>query len=206
LFKKIIIEDKLFFVAKHVYEPAEDSILFVENLIIRAGALVLDVGTGCGVIGITAAEKAAKVVATDINPYAVRCAKKNAQLNYLANKMFFLHGDLFSPIQTKIKFDYILFNPPYLPVEIEEHSSWLGRAWSGGATGRQIIDRFIRESPQYLARDGQIFLMQSTLSKPETTIKVFREQGLTVNVIARRSLPFFEAIVLFKATHQGVRD
>lgn len=206
MLKTIFFEDKLFFVTNNVYEPAEDSFLFVENLIISDGAVVLDVGTGCGIIGIIAAEKAAKVVAIDINPYAVRCAKKNAQLNSVKNKMFFLQGDLLSPIKTKIQFDLILFNPPYLPVEFVEHASWLGRAWSGGSTGRQIIDRFIIESPKYLTRAGQIYLMQSTLSNTEATVRKFLDQGLTVNVIAKRSLPFFETIVLLNAKHQVERD
>ena len=45
--------------SEDVYEPAEDSFLFAENLDVEKGAQVLDVGTGCGILGILAAEKAA---------------------------------------------------------------------------------------------------------------------------------------------------
>ena len=97
--KKVFFEDYVFFVSENVYEPAEDSFLFAENLVVKEGDVVLDMGTGCGILGVVAAEKAAKVVAVDVNPYAVRCAKKNAKLNGVSNKIFFVQGDLFTAIR-----------------------------------------------------------------------------------------------------------
>jgi len=82
--KKVFFADYGFHVSGNVYEPAEDSFLFAENLAVKEGEIVLDMGAGCGILGIIAAEKAAKVVAVDINPYAVRCAKENAKLNRVA--------------------------------------------------------------------------------------------------------------------------
>ena len=79
--KRVHFGNYVFNVWENVYEPAEDSFLFAENLDVEKGAQVLDVGTGCGMLGILAAEKAGNVVAVDLNPYAVRCAKENAALN-----------------------------------------------------------------------------------------------------------------------------
>ena len=93
----------------------------------------------------------------------------------------------------------ILFNAPYLPSGSIEDTSWLGRAWSGGVAGRQVVDCFISEAPKYLKRDGHVFLMQSTLSNVDETLKKVGENGLKVSVVAGCDLPFFEAIVLVKA-------
>jgi len=197
--KKVFFVNYAFHVSENVYEPSEDSFLFAENLVVKKGGIVLDMGTGCGILGIIAAEKAAGVVAVDINPHAVRCARENAELNGVADKMFFVWGDLFAPIKTGEKFDLILFNAPYLPSEPSEDKSWLGCAWAGGVAGRQVIDRFICEAPKYLKENGRVLLVQSTLSDVDETLRRFEECGLRTSIVVKRALPFFETIVLVKA-------
>jgi release factor glutamine methyltransferase len=197
--KKVFFANYVFQVSENVYEPAEDSFLFAENLAVKKGDFVLDMGTGCGILAITAAKKAVKVVAVDINPHAVKCAKENARLNEVANKMFFVQGDLFAPITTEEKFDLIFFNAPYLPSEPSEDNSWLERAWAGGVVGRQVIDQFICEGSKHLKGNGCILLMHSTLSGVDKTLLGFEENGLRAKIVAKRALPFFETIVLVKA-------
>jgi release factor glutamine methyltransferase len=197
--KRIFFANCVFQVGENVYEPAEDTFLFAENLHVREKEKVIDMGTGCGILGILAAAKAGEVLAVDINPYAVSCAKENAKLNHLSGKISFAQGDLFGPIRVGDGFDLILFNAPYLPSEECGDSSWLSRAWAGGVLGRDVIDGFIHEAPKYLRQDGEILLMQSTLSNVEETFRRFKEKGLTVNVVTKRNLPFFETVVLLKA-------
>lgn len=198
--KKTLFGDYVFEVCENVYEPAEDSFLFAENLQVSLDMRVLDVGTGIGILGILAARNADKVFALDINPYAIRCAKRNAALNKVDGNMSFMQGDLFSPIAKDAKFSLILFNAPYLPSKKVEPESWLERAWAGGKTGRVVIDRFIFQAAEHLEETGEILLMQSNLANVEKTFGEFHAVGMKTETVARLNLPFFETLFLIKAT------
>jgi len=196
--KKLSIRGHVFLVHEKVYEPAEDTFLLVENLKVEEKEVVLDMGTGCGILAVLAAKKAKKVVATDINPYAIKCAEKNAKMNCVEDKIEFRLGDLFQPIRPHETFSLILFNAPYLPSESYEERSWIGRAWAGGPGGREVIDRFITNAPEFLTVDGQILLVQSSLSDIDKTLERFDETGLGARVVAEVEFPF-EKIALIEA-------
>jgi release factor glutamine methyltransferase len=194
----LFFDDCTFHVPKDVYKPAEDTFLLAENLVAREGDVVLDVGTGCGILGILAAKKARRVVAVDVNPYAVQCARINAETNHVAEKMDIRQGDLFEPLKKDERFDVILVNPPYLPSEAGDQEEWIERAWSGGTTGRNFIDRFISEAPKHLKKDGRILLAQSSLSVIGETVRRLEEAGFRVSIVAERKVAF-ERIVLIRA-------
>ena len=195
---RVIFEHHVFDILENVYAPAEDSFLFAENLSVRRGCTVLDMGTGCGILAVIAARKAGQVVAIDVNPWAVKCAKNNVEMNCVGNRVSFIQGDLFAPLRARKEFDLILFNAPYLPSEENEKDSWTGWAWAGGVSGRSVIDRFLCQAPKHIRPGGEIMLMQSTLSNVEQTLRNLEEKGLEANVIAKHDLPFFESIVLVR--------
>jgi len=202
LIRKVFYKDYVFEVPKEVYAPAEDSFLLAENLTVKAGDLVLDVGTGCGFIAVLTAKRARKVVAVDVNPFAVQCTRQNASLNNVADKIEVRQGDLFGPIKQKERFDVILFNAPYLPSEEWEEQDLASKAWAGGSIGRKVIDRFIREAPKYLKKNGRILLVQSTLSDVEQSLRMFFETGLDAKVIAQGKVEF-ETIVVIEVERSG---
>ncbi len=193
--KRIFFKGHTFQVCREVYEPAEDTFLLAENLTLNGGERVLDVGTGCGILGILAAEKAMETLALDINPHAVRCARMNARLNNVESKMSFICGDLFNPIRIGEKFDLIIFNAPYLPAKMEGRE-WIELAWSGGSDGREIMDRFLFQAPNYLSDDGRILLVQSSLSNINKTMERFKEMRLKARVIAEEKLDFEKIVVI----------
>ena len=153
-----------FVVNEHVYEPAEDSFLFAKNLIVNAEDKVLDMGTGCGILSILSAKQSKDVIGIDINPFAIYCAKENAAMNNVLNRISYVQGDLFNPLVEKQNFDLILFNAPYLPKKNMESLSWIERAWVGGPNGRYVIDSFLEKANFFLSEQGRILLLQSSLS------------------------------------------
>jgi release factor glutamine methyltransferase len=99
-----------------VFNPAygEGATLLVENMNVREGENVLEIGTGSGVVGIIAAHKAEKVVLIDISDVAVKCARRNVERAQLQNKIDVRQGNLFEPLKSNERFSLILFNPPFM--------------------------------------------------------------------------------------------
>ncbi len=177
-----------------VYEPAEDSFLLAKNLELNRRDEVLEIGTGTGIIAVCVARKVARVVATDINPWALQCAAKNLITNSTFN-VELREGNLFEPVQGE-KFDLILFNTPYLPTEEDDVlDDELNAAWDGGTNGREVIDKFLDGICGHIRKGGRVQLVQSSLSDVETTTLRLEDMGFQTSVTAREKI-FFEEIVV----------
>jgi release factor glutamine methyltransferase len=198
--KKIVYNTYHFTIYPQVYEPADDTFLLAAHLNPPKGATVLDLGTGCGILAILATENADRVIATDINPYAVMCTHFNTKSNNLSHKIEVRHGTLFNPLHRDEKFDQILFNPPYLP-DVRPQTGWLDKAWNGGLSGRIWIDPFLKQVSRYLHKAGSLLLIQSSLSGYEDTLKILQLDGFSVHILAEQKL-FFETIALIQAIKQ----
>jgi len=169
------------------YDPAEDSYLFAENLEVKKGEKVLDMGTGSGILAIIAAGQGTQVTAVDINPQALECARRNAQKNKV--KIDFLESDLFENV--KGKFDLILFNAPYVPTEAKELGDIESVGWDGGEQGRRVIIRFLKAAPRFLKPKGRIILMVSSLNDIMNDLG----EAFKTKIVAEKAL-FFERLYL----------
>ncbi len=179
---------------KNVYEPAEDTFLLAENLIVKNSDRILEIGTGTGIIAITASKHADEVIAVDINEYAVACARENSKINQ--SNIDVRLGDLFDPVKDE-KFDLIIFNTPYLPTDDDEMiGDELEAAWDGGKDGRMVIDRFIEKLPEHLNSGGRVQLVQSSLSNVEKTTGRLMQLGFDVKITASARFFFEEVVVL----------
>jgi len=142
-----------------VYRPAEDSILLLRHARSRVSGSVLDMGTGSGVLAIAMASirRVERVVAVDIDRDAVEVARKRVEDSGVSGRIEFLVGDLFEGLDDE-RFDWIIFNPPYLPSEgaADEVS------WSGGEIGREVIMRFLGGAREHLNPSGAILMVYSS--------------------------------------------
>lgn len=142
-----------------VYEPSDDSFLLAENLIAQKGDFCLDVGCGSGILAVELAKRGCSVVAVDVNPKAVELTARNARLNGVGRQIEVRESDLFENVPEK--FDFIVFNTPYLPVTDE---GVLAKAWSGGE-GFKVIHKFLSEVSGHLNKDGKFEILISSLTK-----------------------------------------
>ena len=149
-----------------VYEPAEDTYLLADSVVVSEGNSVFEVGSGCGLIALYCASRGANFICCDVNPFAVELIKKNFLVNESLLKGSFdvRIGDLFSVLDSKNSFDVIIFNPPYLPTSKKElvgGSGWFDKAVSGGLNGLEVIERFINQVSGFLKKKWQgLFCVQ----------------------------------------------
>lgn len=144
-------------VMENVYRPGEDSYLLARHVRRLVHGEVLDMGTGSGIQAVEAAVKpeVSRVVAVDVSPAAVEAAKRRAESGGVVGKIEFIRSDLFENVEGV--FDWIVFNPPYLPSEgdVDEAS------WAGGETGAETVRRFLHDAHSHLKKRGSILMVYS---------------------------------------------
>ena len=142
-----------------VYKPAEDTLLLLKHAKRLVAGDILEMGTGSGYIAVKLSRLPGvrRVVGADIDPKAVELARNNAIDAGIADTVRFIESDLFQNLGDS-RFDWILFNPPYLPSEgdIDELS------WAGGRTGGELLTRFLSEAPSHLSSGGIILAIVSS--------------------------------------------
>ncbi|MBI4163448.1 MAG: methyltransferase domain-containing protein [Candidatus Aenigmarchaeota archaeon] len=131
----------------------EETPVMAKKTIVKKGDVVLDLATGSGMIGIFCAEKAKKVIATDINPRAINYAKFNSILNGVDHKMEFRVGNLFNPVKG-IKFDLVVWNGP--TVAVPETPEKYPVYSYGGMDGAEFTRKFIDSVFDYLKPNGRL--------------------------------------------------
>jgi release factor glutamine methyltransferase len=146
-----------------------------------AGRPVLDLCTGTGILGLTAARLGARATAVDISRRAVLNARLNARLNRLGLEV--LRGDLFAPVEGR-RFDLIVSNPPYIPAPPDAATRGAARAWDAGPEGRELLDRICDRAAEHLRPGGRVLLVHSSLARPEETERRLAAHGLEPGVAA----------------------
>ena len=184
-----------------VYEPAEDSFLLATYASGLSGS-ILEVGCGSGIVSLSAAQANPKnlVLGVDINPSAVKCAAENARANGIGNATF-IKSDLFSELPAAQKFDFILFNPPYLPTSRKERllSPEENAAYDGGASGLNVFKRFMLGAPAHLSDGGKVAVIATSLGNGvEKTLALLEARVGSAQILAEEKF-FFEKLALIEA-------
>lgn len=151
--------------------PRPETELLVDYLVqtLPAQARVADIGTGSGAIAVALAYRRPDVslVASDISASALECAKENAGLNGVLERIDFVQADVLSdvvgPSFAEPRFQAIASNPPYIAAGDPHLSQGDLRfeppsALSDGADGLQILRKLIEQAPAHLAHHGLLLM------------------------------------------------
>ncbi|MCK4353224.1 peptide chain release factor N(5)-glutamine methyltransferase [candidate division WOR-3 bacterium] len=177
-----------FLIDAPTFIPRPETEIIVQTLLKQVGAyrlsrrakadntplLIFDIGTGCGVIAIACLKLLPQATAYVSDIIDLKLAKQNAEMLGVSNRINFICGNLLDPFKLNEKADFIVSNPPYIPISListlqpeirlfESRSSI-----DGGEEGLVFIYNLIKETPLYLKPSGILLLEIS----PEQKSKV----------------------------------
>jgi tRNA1Val (adenine37-N6)-methyltransferase len=101
------------------YRFSIDAVLLAAVVHPKPGEVVLDLGTGCGVVPIILAFRypGVRCIGIELQPSLARLAEQNVTANHMQDQIRILHQDMRSIKQDAIEgpVDWIVSNPPYRP-------------------------------------------------------------------------------------------
>jgi release factor glutamine methyltransferase len=144
----------------------------------RPGAVVVELCCGSGAVGaaLAAAVRPTELHAVDIDPAAVRCARRNLDASWAHVHV----GDLYAPLPSLLRgrVEILVANAPYVPtaaIELMPPEARLHEprvALDGGSDGLAVQRRVAAEAPEWLAPGGQLLIETSEQQAPRTTAAV----------------------------------
>jgi len=152
-------------------------------------AVILDLCCGSGALGaaLAAVLEQAKLYAADIDPAAVRCARRN--LAARGGRVY--EGDLYQPLPSRLRgrVDILIANVPYvptgavrtLPPEARLHEA--RQALDGGPDGLDMLRRVAAEAPLWLAPGGHL-LTETSERQARPATEAFALGGLAARVVS----------------------
>jgi len=156
----------------------------------RPRAVVVDLCCGSGAVGaaLVAALGRVELHAADIDPAAVRCARRN--VGAAGARVY--EGDLYEPLPVALlgRVDVLVANAPYVPTEAigrlppEARLHEPGQALDGGEDGLDVLRRVAAAAPSWLAPGGHLLVETSDHQAPRT-VEVVAGSGL----VARAASP-----------------
>jgi release factor glutamine methyltransferase len=147
-----------------VFSPADtkSSLAHLELIEFPVGGSFLEIGSGTGLIAVSAALAGCRsVLATDLNPAAVSNTELNAERFGVSDRVSCLYSDMFSAVPTGAVFDVIYWHssnvwaPPDMTVENVHELAFVD-------PGYDAHIRFFRDARRHLAPGGRILLAISS--------------------------------------------
>ena len=180
-------------VAPGVFVPRRRTEFLVRQAVAlgRRGDVIVDLCCGAGAIGaaLAVAVEGADVYAADIDPAAIRCARRNLPGGHV------YQGDLYAPLPARLRgrVAVLTANVPYVPSEQigflppEARAHEPRAALDGGADGLDVLRRVAAGSGGWLAPGGHLLSETSDRQAPAAEA-VFTAAGLTARIISSADL------------------
>jgi release factor glutamine methyltransferase len=183
-------------VDRGVFVPRHRTELLARNAAALAGpdAVVVDLCCGSGAVGvavIAALPYPAELHATDVEPAAVRCARRN--IAAVGGRVY--EGDLFEPLPAQLRgrVDVLVANAPYVPsgsIQLMPPEARLYEpmvALDGGADGLDVLRRVVGVAPRWLAPGGHL-LVETSEHQASRTVEAFVRSGFVPKLVSSDEL------------------
>jgi release factor glutamine methyltransferase len=188
---RIAVDPGVFVPRRRTEFLVEQAVLLVEEAVSLSGkaAVAVDLCCGSGAIGAALAARVelAGLHAADLDPVAVRCARRN--LEPLGGLVYL--GDLFEPLPAELAglTDVITANVPYvpsgevglLPAEARLHEARI--ALDGGEDGLAVARRVAAGAADWLAPGGHLLIEVSDRQAP-AAVAAFAAAGLSPRLVS----------------------
>lgn len=194
-----------------VFVPRRRTELLVREAAAALGgsspAVAVDMCCGSGAAGAALAQLLGRVElhAVDIDPVAVRCARRN--LAAAGGRVY--EGDLYRPLPAALRggVNVIMANAPYVPTasiafmppEARLHEP--RAALDGGADGLEVARRVIAQAHRWLAPGGAL-LIETSERQTQASLEELARGGLAPRVARSNEL---DATVVIGVAHQHDR-
>jgi release factor glutamine methyltransferase len=170
-----------------VFVPRRRTEFLVEQAaaLARTGSVVVDLCCGSGAVAAALAAEVAGIElhAADIDPAAVRCARRNLP------GVPVHEGDLFDALPDRLRgrVDVLVANVPYvpsdaialMPPEARDHEPQV--ALDGGTDGLDVARRVVTTAPEWLVPGGSV-LFETSEAQSGPAVDLLRAAGLTPRV------------------------
>jgi release factor glutamine methyltransferase len=175
-----------------VFVPRQRTSLLARHAatLARRGAVVVDLCCGSGAVGaaVFAAVPGIELYAADIEPAAVRCARRN-----ITGAVY--EGDLYEPLPAGLRgrVDVLVANAPYVPTDAVDLMPPEARlheplvALDGGADGLDVLRRVIAGAPSWLAPGGHL-LFETSIRQADAAMSAVAAAALTPALVTDEDL------------------
>jgi release factor glutamine methyltransferase len=194
--------------APGVFPPSATSRALADQLDIREGDTVIDVGCGTGVLSLVALRLGAgRAYGVDIIEESIPNARENARRMGLADRAEFRAGNLFEPLRD-VSADVIIGDVSGIPDELAAETDWFPGGHAGGPTGAEVPVAMLESMGECLRPGGRLYLPTATIQDESSVIaaarRIFGASNL-VNV-AEREFPLPALVARSKAVARMVTD
>lgn len=199
-----------FTVTPDVLIPRPETELVVETAVRMANlskpAVIVDLCTGSGCIAVSLAKElaGANIFAVDKSDKALAVARENASKHGVSDRIRFLDGDLFQPLEEldiRGQIDIIVSNPPYvrsgdrntLQPEVRDYEP--GLALFAGPQGIEIHERIVEAAPSYLKQHGEL-IMELGLGQADRIAEMIRLSRVYSAPVVQKDLAGIERVIV----------
>ncbi|MFG2893110.1 50S ribosomal protein L11 methyltransferase [Streptomyces sp. NPDC048248] len=153
----------------------------------RRGSL-LEVGSGTGIVAVMAALMGCdRVVASDINPHAVRNTELNARRHGVADRLRPVYSDLFAALPENERFDVVFWHSNYVlaPADYRYRTT---QECAYVDPGYEAHRRYLAEAPRWTTEGGTAFLHFSSRGDLDALHALAEETGRALITRRRREI------------------